>query len=55
MVIDPGHDLDFLPVGQVDPAHDIHLMESERSRREALTPDVHLISEISWQTGGLAP
>jgi hypothetical protein len=30
-------------------------MESERSRREAMTPDVHLISEISWQTGGLTP
>lgn len=33
----------------------VHLMESERSRREALTPDVHLVSEISWQTGGLTP
>jgi hypothetical protein len=30
-------------------------MESERSRREALTPDVQLIGEISWQTGGLTP
>ena len=46
----PGHRAD-----QLDPADDVHLMESERSRREAMTPDVHLISEISWQTGGLTP
>src|SRR6516225_10518640 len=30
VVVDPGHDLDFLPAGQVNPAHDIHLPQLHR-------------------------